>query len=58
MNILLNQESSLSPSPSSLRIKDFRGTGVAQMMEHVILGLGVVSLSPKSGVEITKKIKK
>ena len=33
-----------------------RGSWLAQSVEHVTLDLGVMSLSPTSGVDITKKI--
>lgn len=32
---------------------NFRGSGLAQFIEHETLNLGAVNLSPMSGVEIT-----
>ena len=42
---------------NTLKIGIERGTWLAQSEEHGTLDLGVVSLSPTSGVEITKKKK-
>ena len=39
----------------SVVLKYFRGAWLGQSVEHVTLDLGVVSLSPTFGVEITLK---
>lgn len=41
------------PMTSLSKMKFFRGTWLAQSVEHVTLDLGVVSLSPTLGVEMT-----
>ena len=45
--------SSFCECPMSLSKKCYRGTWLAQAVEHETLGLGVVSLSPTSGSVLT-----
>ena len=51
-----NKEQLLSPEVSVLETTKWLGDArLAQLKEHAILGLGVVSLSPVLGVEIIEK---